>query len=70
MPKDLNQPQTATSVYDDLLGEIPIIKRQGRDTTVYMDNEVHEVITKIANERKVSNSKVINKLLRRVLLVE
>lgn len=60
------KPQIAAS---DNLGDIPLTKRLGRDTTVYLTNEVLDAVSQIAKQRGGSKSKVIDKALRQVLAI-
>lgn len=62
-----NQTQPVTI---DGLGYMPIPKRQGRDITLYLSNDVLEAIANAANHRGVSKSKIANHVLKRVLLLE
>jgi hypothetical protein len=69
---NMSQPQAAAitnGAVNDLLGEIPITKRQGKHITVYLTNEVIGAVTKIEKQRGVSRSKVVDKALRQVLKV-
>jgi len=63
----ISQPQT---VANDGLGDIPVSKRQGRDSTFYLSNDVLEAVANAANHRGVSKSKIVNHVLKRVLLLE
>ena len=65
--KKISQPQT---VAIDVLGDIPAPKRRGRDSTFYLTNDVLEAVANAANHRGVSKSKIVNHVLKRVLLFE
>jgi len=70
--KELSQPPTPADnigVFDSLW-DIPKSERKGKTAGFYLSNEVLEVIDKIATQRKVSQSKVIDTALRQVLKIQ
>ena len=68
------KPQTAAvniGALDSLLGDIAATKRRGNTICVYLSNDVLEAIDRIMEQRGIgSRSKVINKVLRKILLVK
>jgi hypothetical protein len=48
------------------LGDIPIVKPNGKTTGFYLSYEVQAVIEKIAAQRNVKKSRVVEKALRQV----
>jgi hypothetical protein len=56
--------------HDDIFGEASAPTRRGTDATIYFSNEVLEVVDQIADQRKISRSKVVDIALRQVLKIK
>ena len=72
-PSGMGQPPANTvkmGVINDFLDDIEPTRRRGMGSSIYLTNEVLEAVTQIAAQRRISKSKVVDKVLRQVLKIE
>lgn len=63
-----DNPQKENAPTNDIFSEISAPARRGRDTTVYLSNDVLDAVKKVSEHWGISKSKVIDTALRQVLI--
>lgn len=59
---------TNSNILSNILNIIPKDEQRGKNITFYLSSEVEEAVSKIAKKNKISKSKLVDSILKQVLL--
>ena len=57
-----------SNILTDILSNISVKEPQGKSVALYLSSEIDEIIAKIAKQKGVSKSKLVDSVLRQVFL--